>query len=389
MMKKGWMFNGIIYLTLISVAVGGVGQFPTPLGRAIVGGLLLLLAILLAVFQPHACHSPSQNTIGMSILTLVTSCLIIISPGWSVFPILFFILAPIATTAFPIRRALLWIAIFVLITLTVFIWFRGLEGLVNALPFVTGYLFFGIFGYQMVQADEARQRSDDLLVELQQAHRQLQQYATQVEELAVVRERNHLAREVHDTLGHQLTVAVVQLEGAQRLITTDPQRAAQMVATVREQVKSGLGELRRIVATLRAAEEEDAPLLQALHSLINQFQDATSLPVKTNLPAALPTLSIPLRQTIYRATQEALTNIQKHAHASQVTLDLSQQSGWLVLEIGDNGCGIQPGGKEGFGLKGLKERAALLNGTFEIRPNAGGGTRFTFSAPLAEEVRHA
>src|SRR5690606_11162904 len=97
----------------------------------------------------------------------------------------------------------------------------------------------------------ARVESQRLQTELQEAHQQLQTYAERVEALAVAEERNRLAREMHDTLGHRLTVSIVQLEGAGRLIEHDPTRTAQMVQTVREQLVEGLDELRRALVSLR------------------------------------------------------------------------------------------------------------------------------------------
>ncbi|MCE1254514.1 MAG: sensor histidine kinase [Anaerolineae bacterium] len=381
-MRKGFLFDFITFLTILSVAVGGMDQFSFPPARYAAIGLMVLLSLILIVYEPHACRSYARNVSGLTIMTIIISFLLILSPGWSPFPILFFILSAIAATALPIRKAMLWIAIFTTITLIIFIWFNTYEGLINALPFTAGYFFFGIFGYYMVRAEEAHKRSEELLAELQTAHRQLQHYAAEVEELAITRERYHLAREVHDTLGHQLTVAVVQLEGAQRLITSDPQRAALIVGTVRDQVKTGLGELRRIVATLRAPQEEDTPLLLSIQHLINQFQEATGIQIKADLPETLPSLSSPLRQSFYRAAQEALTNIEKHAHASQVNIRLTQEADYLTLSVEDNGVGKQADNKGGFGLMGLKERAALLGGSFEVQPAEQRGLRLVFSAPL-------
>ena len=380
-----WLRDLLVYLTVIVVGMGGVWSQPTPLLQLTSICILVLILLVFTIFRLDKSHSTRHNQLGLATLTLLVSILLMIDPGWSTFPILFFVLAPIATITFPIRRALLWISSFAVITVVVFIWFRGLDGLVESLSYVAGYLFFAIFGYFMVQAQESRAQTEELLLELQQAHQQLQQYASEVEELTVERERNRLAREVHDTLGHQLTVSVVQLEGAQRLIVSDPQRAGQMVATVREQVKAGLGELRRIVATLRTPGEEDAPLLQSFPKLAAHFQEATGILVQLKLPEALPLISNPVRNSFYRALQEALTNVQKHAHASQVQVNLDYSQGQLSLAVHDNGVGIQTQGKGGFGWKGLKERALLLGGRFEAGSAVEGGTQLTFSVMLPVE----
>ena len=177
--------------------------------------------------------------------------------------------------------------------------------------------FFGAFANALLRADAARRESQALLDELQQAHEQLQEYALRAEEMAVVEERNRLAREMHDTLGHRLTVASVQLEAAQRLCPTDAERAAGLVGTVREQVREALGELRGTVATLRSPVEADLQLRSALRRLMDHFEEATGLTIHRVLPDEMPPLPDAHRLALYRAAQEALTNVQKHAEASR------------------------------------------------------------------------
>ena len=220
---------------------------------------------------------------------------------------------------FPQRIGMLWIGIFTLVTAVIFVILLPVgEALMITLPYSAGYWFFGAFARALASAEEARAESQQLLTELQAAHRQLQDYAAHAEELAVAEERNRLAREMHDTLGHRLTVAAVQLEGAQRLIPKDPTRAAGMVGTVREQVREALSELRAAVATLREPLATDLTITTALQRLISSFEEATHLSVHLDFPDDLPSLSNAHRLALYRAAQEALTNVQKHAQAQQV-----------------------------------------------------------------------
>jgi signal transduction histidine kinase len=292
----------------------------------------------------------------------------------------------------------MWIGIFTVITLATCVWAKGLDGLISSMSYIAGYFFFAIFGYLMAQADENRRKTEELLVELQAAHCRLKEYAMQVEGLAVERERNHLAREVHDTLGHQLTVSVVQLEGAQRLVKSDPERAVQIIGTVRDQVKSGLRDLRRIVATLHAPEEEDSPLLLSIQKIAGQFQEATGITIDLDLPDDLPLLDQPLKLTCYRLVQEGLTNVQKHARATRVEICLQIHENLLTLTLQDNGVGLPPLSagmaqingnfpsepKGGFGLLGLKERAGLVGGEFEVFSPGGQGACLTLTVPLKQ-----
>jgi signal transduction histidine kinase len=238
----------------------------------------------------------------------------------------------------------------------------------------------------MVRADVARRESQTLLAELQEAHQKLQDYALRAEELAVVEERNRLAREMHDTLGHRLTVSSVQLEGAQRLCTQDHHKAAEMIGTVREQIREALAELRRTVATLRAPIEADLHLRSSLRRLMANFEEITGLTIHQVLPEKMPDMPETHRLTLYRAAQEALTNVQRHAQASQVWLVLSISAGGITLLVGDDGQGLSSSADEmGFGLRGMSERAAQLEGELYIEPRQGGGTQLSFHLPLPEK----
>jgi len=274
------------------------------------------------------------------------AALMFIQPGWTMYPVLF--IPPIvqAILLFPLREGVAWVVAFTLVA--------------------------------------ARRESQRLLVELQDAHEQLQANALRMEEMAVVEERNRLAREMHDTLGHRLTVASVQLEAAQRLCPTDAERAAGLVGTVREQVQEALKELRATVATLRTPVEADLRLRSAVRRLIDQFEEATELTVHRVLPDELPELPETHRMALYRAAQEALTNVQKHAAATQVWLVLGVGEGGrsVSLLVSDDGQGVVAGGEGGFGLAGLRERAGLLGGALHVEPRSGGGTQLSFRLPL-------
>jgi signal transduction histidine kinase len=370
-----------VILAIVAVTVAGLIDLQDPSER--VFAAILLAAFAIVLFSPF----PRWRTkllihVRLAILSMLTAALMTTHPGWNFFPILFFLLAPMALIDLPVKTGLVWIGVFTLITAAAFYLVDGLVGLALLLPFASGYVFFGIFGWMMVESERNRVRSDQLLAELQAAHLQLQDYTARVEELTIAQERNRIAREMHDTLGHRLTIAAVQLEGAQRLIPSDPNRAAAILGTVREQVKEGLGELRRTVAMLRASVEEDLPLDKALVRLVDQVEQATALKIHLSLEDCPANLSQAQSLALYRAAQECLTNIQRHAKASEAWLQLTAAEGIIHLLISDNGVGFSPGEEpSGFGLAGLKERAALQGGEFHVDPRPGGGTQVSFSIP--------
>jgi signal transduction histidine kinase len=353
------------------------------------GSWLLAAVLFLALLVIYHAWSRRYNTLYLVIEFLVCAALVYLHP---LSFILGFSVAAGAMLSFPPQRGVLWIGVFALYILALVALQDGLlMGVFQGMMVFIGYTSFGYAYYARSQAERERKISQDLLEELQEAHLQLKDYAAGIEQLAISEERNRLAREMHDTLGHRLTVAAVQLEGAQRLIPTDPQRAARMLGTVREQVSEALGELRQTVTALRTPLEVDLPLEFSLERLAKSFQAATALPVLINLETGLSQqagrISLAQRLAVYRTAQEALTNVQRHTHADQVWLDCTLENDCLVLSVRDDGAGIDPQAlRPGYGLRGLEERAAQLGGSLQIDNPAGGGAMLRLSLPLAESL---
>jgi signal transduction histidine kinase len=308
--------------------------------------------------------------------------------------VIFFVLSAEVMALHPWRTGLFWVAVWGILT-----WlFLGLASgdflmaLLHGSAVAAGYLFVGSAASAQQRAELAHIESQRLLAQLQVAHRQLMDNAANAEEFAIAQERNRLAREMHDTLGHRLTVAAVQLEGAQRLIPREPDRAQQMVSTVHTQVVEGLAELRRTVAELRTPVEEELSLPSALTRLANQFQEATGITTHLSLPVKMPPLLPDHRHALFRTAQEALTNVQRHADARTVWLQVDttgavngaggRENSEIRLTITDDGRGMPAERTSGYGLHGLDERARQLGGRFVIRNGSRGGVELLMNLPL-------
>jgi signal transduction histidine kinase len=247
--------------------------------------------------------------------------------------------------------------------------------------YAAAFTMTAVFGYALRQAEIARRKNEELLEELKTTQRQLQ-------DLAVAEERARMAREMHDSLGHRLTVSIVQLEGAQRLIPSDPERAARMIGTMRDEMKEALAELRRTVSALRAPIIDNLPLDTALSTLSQSFQQNTGIPTHFSVSPGFPELPETHSLALYRAAQEALTNVQRHAmaHNAWIQLDADDQNITLVMQ--DDGKGIEDEhgkNRTGSGLLGLRERAAQLGGEMQLAERPGGGTQLTFAIPLPKQ----
>ena len=342
-------------------------------------GLLAAFALLLVVGLRR--RTPLRGIyfiLGLQVLILLAGAVVLPTIN-----ILIAAMSILAVSRLSTRQGMLWTGFIALMNMGIQYYEGGFpQGVVDG--FINGLVIFAFaaFASSLLQANRARREAQQLLSDLQAAHRQLQEYAAQVEELAVARECDRLSRDLHDTLGHRLTVSIVQLEGAERLIAAAPDRASQMVNSVRQQLNEGLSEVRRTVGMLRTPVATDLSLPRALHELAIEFEKATQLPIRVTVPDSLPPFSEAYRLALYRAAQEALTNVQRHAKASEASLTMDLSAKALTLRVRDNGIGLSDEADEqGFGLRGMRERIMQLGGSVELRSASGDGTTVLIQLP--------
>ena len=241
---------------------------------------------------------------------------------------------------------------------------RWVDAIVLAVVYGTGIVFVVVFTRVAASEREARNA-------LAEANQLLRDHAAQVEELAATKERNRLAREIHDGLGHYLTVVNVQIGAARTVLDQDRTRALEHLTTAQSLTQEGLAEVRHSVATLRASPTESRPLREALSLLVDQWR-AAGLNVKLTVSGNVRPLTPQVNLTLYRAGQEALTNVAKHANASMVDLRLDYDHNRLRLTIRDDGVGSSSS-EGGFGLLGVRERVQLLHGVVRVDTQTGKG----------------
>ncbi len=209
---------------------------------------------------------------------------------------------------------------------------------------------------------------------------------TRSTQIGAVEERNRLAREIHDTLAQGLAATTMQLETADVFLESGQSmaRARQAVQHALALTRANLEEARRSVLDLRAAPLEGRTLAEALSALANEHARKWNLPVQFEVIGASRPLPVRVEVGLYRITQEALTNVVRHASAKQLTIHLVLTPERAQLTIEDDGRGFEPSQipKGRFGLIGLNERVKLLGGTLKLRSQPGAGTRLEVSVPL-------
>jgi signal transduction histidine kinase len=368
-----------VYLTAMIMLIISYITMPDMQTKAVAIALCTAFGLVHA-FSFRKADTPGRLAIYLIAQTAITLALLRLSSPNDSFNFFFYILALEAALILPTRPAIAWIISFYVLDSLNALWGEGTRGIIGVFFYAAAFISSAVFGYALRQTEIARRKNEELLEELTTVQRQLQ-------DIAVTEERTRMAREMHDSLGHRLTVSIVQLEGAQRLIPTDPERAARMIGAMRDEMKEALAELRLTVSALRAPIVNNLPLDIALSTLSQTFQQYTGIPTHFSVSPGFPGLPEPHRLALYRAAQEALTNIQRHAMAQNAWLELNADDQRITLVMEDDGKGIdhhQVNGKSS-GLLGLKERAAQLGGEMRLSERHGGGTQLIFTFPRPEQ----
>jgi signal transduction histidine kinase len=265
------------------------------------------------------------------------------------------------------------VLIYVTLVMPLLLRSRWVDAIAIALVYGTGIVFVVVFTRVAASEREAR-------TELAEANQRLREHAAQVEELATTKERNRLAREIHDSLGHYLTVVNIQIGAAQAILAQDEPRALDHLAKAQTLTQEGLAEVRRSVAALRASPTESRPLTEALAKLVEQWK-AAGMNAHLDVAGMVRSLTPHAELTLYRAAQEALTNAGKHANATQVGITLSYGNDDSVrLRVEDDGVG-NADSQGGFGLLGVRERVQLLSGEMHVHTKIGGGFALEVELP--------
>ena len=261
------------------------------------------------------------------------------------------------------------------------------------LIYMVGLAFVVVMARALQDQARSRARAERLLVDLEASHAKLRASTERVAELAAAEERNRLARDIHDSLGHHLTAITIQLEKALAFRERGPAEADRAVQDARQSAQAALTDVRRSVASLRGAGEPFS-LRTALAALVEQADD-DRLAIDLQIDGDEAGFPEPVLTALYRAAQEGLTNVYRHAaEARQVSIHVTLGRDGAELCLQDDGPGfdpavlesLKPGRPDRYGLQGVRERVALIGGQMRVEsdPASAGpdrGTRLVVWAP--------
>ena len=372
------------YIITFITASAGQAQFTAI--QIIVGILFGVAYLILGLFDTELLKRFSPNTrnvIYFSVqIALVFAIGMTLGPGgnW----LMGLALSSVAVDRLPPRwRWPVYLGIVASFVLPIMRYSTLETALMNGLIISVGLLFGVLLSQARLNEQRARENAERLTRDLEAANRQLAEYASQAEELAATQERNRLARDIHDNLGHYLTIVNVQIEAAKVTCESDPARALDALDKAQDMARKGLNSVRESVAALRVSPVENRPLEDAIAELVDE-SCTTGITTEFHLVGDSRPVESKSALALYRAAQEGLTNVRKHAQASHadVTLDFSQPD-HIRLSILDDGAGASDTSR-GFGLMGIRERVQLLDGEFKVETQVGKGFRLEVTIPVAE-----
>jgi signal transduction histidine kinase len=260
-----------------------------------------------------------------------------------------------------------------------------------AIPIKIGDETAGVLDIQSSEAEAfdeidlftARTLADQLAIAIENAR-----LYQESRDMAVLEERNRMAREIHDTLAQGFAGVILQLEAAEQALREDANDAQQHLDQARRLAKESLSEARRSVWALRPKALEQLPFMQALQQQVDWFRQETGIQINLNRPHNERPLPPDVENALLRICQEALTNVKKHAQASQVEVYLVFGEKAVELRVDDDGIGVDREShiEKGFGLISIRERAKLLGGSMEIQSEKGKGTHLQVIIPFDREA---
>lgn len=207
--------------------------------------------------------------------------------------------------------------------------------------------------------------------QLKQAKEELELYAASMTELAVLKERNRISRDIHDSVGHALSTAMIQLNAMEVIATKEQSSVAPMAANLREFLKDCLQDVRDAIAKLKPNEYKTYQELYRIEELIKNFEKLSGVVVRMSISNYKWSLSPQMGLTLYRVIQEALSNSLRHGQATQVRISLNFSPETLSLSIENNGVSC-PNFEKGVGLTSMSERIHELDGKVLFNPSSGG-----------------
>jgi len=391
--KKDWIWiDSFLFLLRFMIYFSGVVYFyvhPEVLTSSL-PFWLLSISLIAACFLPMVFYRPGYyhyllytltEFVLTGVLSIYLNVVLKLHPGATLFIMPAMMAGYLAT-----KQSIRWtFPVFALILPLTQYW--SMENTVDLLfVLIDPPLFFGI-GYSFNYILQSNQRNRKLLEEnrkqyelIHEQNKALEQYAKQIERLTLIEERNRLARELHDTIGHRFTSVIMGMDAVTYLIDTSPDQAKEKLTILREVTRKGLDEIRESIHQI-APFELDTPLSSEMNRISSEFAGHTGTTIHFHTEGEEYPVIPPIRLTFIRCLQESLTNAKRHGQATKINVSLLFNKDELVLQVENNGSRLEDH-PNGFGLRGMNERVEQLNGSLALTNGKKDGMTLTCRVPI-------
>jgi len=357
------------YISIAAMSLLGISGFSSLKLQLITLSLCLLFGILHRFYFKTDAFQRSPNLyfgVQTFLLTLVLS---LGSSSTDAFNFLFVLLAIHTAHVLPGKNTAIWITIYYIIVSVVVISIRGADGIYAVLFYGITYILCGFFGAVLQQAEKSRDQNQLLVDELQSTQQKLR-------ELAVVEERNRLARDLHDSVKQQVFAISMQLSAAKTSLS-EADKSYQSVVEAERLAQQAGAELTTLINALRPPALESKSLTDAIKEYVDEWSRQNKIEVNLSLDNDLP-LNVDEERAFFRVIQEALSNIARHSQATHVGLELLYEDSQILFCIVDNGKGLDMDGvQKGVGLNSMQERLAQIGATFYVQSEKERGMQIT------------
>ncbi|MGE5262134.1 MAG: sensor histidine kinase [Acidobacteriota bacterium] len=375
-----WSSAGVFYLTtallLTAVVLRSILVYGTSpvLPQALFA--LIAWSVLFITEREISRRLTNYFTFYLFFQTALTFFLLSLPGSPDSYAVLFFTLSMQAVPRQTLPVAMMWLCLFVALTAVAIARAYGpVQGVVYGLIYGAGIALFASYAHAAERARSGRTHNEKLARRIEEANRQLQQYSQQVERLAATRERQHLARDLHDSVTQTIFSMTLTTQSALLLLARDPSRAGAQLDRLNQLAQSALAEMRVLVSRLDRDAVAERGLAAALRELSSR-PEMESLDMSLEVQGRQPVRGAE-EQGLFRIAQEALNNVAKHARTDRAWVRLClDEPPWMEIE--DCGCGFDvESGQErgGVGLKSMRERAAEIGWKVEVVSHPGSGTR--------------
>lgn len=369
-MSKLWKFNHYLYIaSRILIGIDIVRRLYSNTNKLLIYFFLFLFVVVNDHLRMYHFYKVSKRYYQSIFATMIVSSIVIYHiRGYSDIFMFIIIYELILFTEGKLSKLFIILEMIFILSMTIFInismedivsinFWKG--NMIDLLMSSVGFLFYAFMLYAYKNLRKEKRKVDGLHKELELSYKKLQEQSEEIEQLSISKERNRLAGEIHDNLGHNLVALNMNLDVADKIIHKDINKAKDLINRAQLITKESIEDLRKAVYALK--EENPITLRDSIDKLIDNIQSTGKIKVKLNFDDKVGDLLPEYKDIIYISVKESITNSIKHGNANLINIDIKYDESKLIIRIGDNGAGCNQLIK-GNGLLGIEKRVTQLGG---------------------------